>query len=147
MKSAPSIVFPCSLEETTQLYPEKLELLKELKVLLGDISIPADTILIKYLIAKDYSVEKAAFMFQSTMQWRKENNIDDYPDKMCPIPNSMRGIPGFADSDYEPWMINDSCMEWIHICKTIGHGCYHKLDKSGCPVYIESFVNLQMCHY
>ncbi|OLY82944.1 Phosphatidylinositol/phosphatidylcholine transfer protein SFH11 [Smittium mucronatum] len=83
--------------------------------------------------------EKAKEMIESWYKWRIDDKVDQFvipePDNSLPIPYPIRGFESFADSNLTAGKnIPDSMMTMNSL---FGGGCWHKVDRSGNPIYID----------
>lgn len=86
-----------------------LELHGKVKEVIGSSQpIPSYTTLLRFLRARDFSVEKSFQMLQESLKWRQDNNIDQML------------------NEYEPSSV---------ITKYF-LGAWHQSDKQNCPIYI-----------
>lgn len=74
-----------------------------------------------------------------TFAWRKENGIDNYPVatavNQLPVPYAVRGYSTIPDSNLEA--VPEISESVLRINQFMGGIGLHKLDREGCPVYIE----------
>lgn len=81
--------------------------------------------------------------FEQTIQWRTANKVDDVPvagDGIIPCIYPVRGFKSMPDSNFEAAPgISDYV---FRVCRYMGGSCLHKVDKEGCPVYIERLVSV-----
>lgn len=74
--------------------------------------------------------------------WRKENDIDFYPvatkENGLPVLYPIRGYSSIPDQNLvaQPGVAESVLRVYSHM----GGSCLHKIDKDGCPIYIERLV-------
>lgn len=76
--------------------------------LAGTQAVPSYSTLLRFLRARDFSVEKALQMLQDSLKWREENNIDQ-------MLNEYKAPP---------------------VITKYFLGAWHQTDKQNCPIYI-----------
>lgn len=76
--------------------------------LAGTQAVPSYSTLLRFLRARDFSVEKASQMLQESLKWREENNIDQ-------MLNEYKAPP---------------------VITKYFLGAWHQTDKQNCPIYI-----------
>ncbi|RUS33414.1 CRAL-TRIO domain-containing protein [Jimgerdemannia flammicorona] len=72
------------------------------------------------------------------MEWRMANKIDEVPiagDGILPCIYPVRGFTSMPDSNLET--VPGISEYVLRIAKYMGGSCLHKVDREGCPLYIE----------
>ncbi|CAO3685259.1 unnamed protein product [Umbelopsis vinacea] len=82
--------------------------------------------------------ELAVKQLTDTVKWRTENGVDVYPVatqyNKLPVLYAVRGF-GVQDANLTPLPgLSESV---LRIASYLGGSCLHKVDKDGCPIYIE----------
>ncbi|KAI9267774.1 CRAL-TRIO domain-containing protein [Helicostylum pulchrum] len=119
---------------------EQTELIKQLRTELGNIEYQlSNEYLEQFLIARSWNVAGAKEQLLSTIEWRKVNDINNHPvataENKLPVLYAVRGYQSIPDSNLESAPgISESV---IRINKYMGGACLHKVDREGCPIYIE----------
>ena len=77
-----------------------------------------------------------------TFEWRETNHIGDHPvatgENKLPVLYAVRGYQSIPDSNLESLPgVSESV---LRINKYMGGACLHKVDREGCPIYIERLV-------
>ncbi|KAG0748819.1 hypothetical protein G6F57_003908 [Rhizopus arrhizus] len=98
-----------------------------------------DEYLEQFLIARSWNVDGAKDQLLKTIEWRKANQIDFHPvatkDNKLPVLYAVRGYDSIPDSNLES--VPGVSEAVLRINKYMGGTCLHKIDREGCPVYIE----------
>ncbi|KAL7322540.1 hypothetical protein PS15p_211529 [Mucor circinelloides] len=119
---------------------EQAEKIKQFRQELTDIKYPVtDEYLEQFLIARSWNIANAKDQLLKTFEWREANRIGDHPvatgDNKLPVLYAVRGYASIPDSNLEPLAgISESV---LRINKYMGGACLHKVDREGCPIYIE----------
>ncbi|KAK4509827.1 uncharacterized protein ATC70_007131 [Mucor velutinosus] len=119
---------------------EQAEKIKQFRQELTDIKYPVtDEYLEQFLIARSWNIANAKDQLLKTFEWRETNRIDDHPvatrENKLPVLYAVRGYNSIPDSNLEPLAgISESV---LRINKYMGGACLHKVDREGCPIYIE----------
>ncbi|CAO0792693.1 unnamed protein product [Mucor circinelloides] len=119
---------------------EQAEKIKQFRQELTDIKYPVtDEYLEQFLIARSWNIANAKDQLLKTFEWRETNRIGDHPvatgENKLPVLYAVRGYDSIPDSNLEPLAgISESV---LRINKYMGGACLHKVDREGCPIYIE----------
>jgi hypothetical protein len=119
---------------------EQQNKVKQLRTELGDVKVNiTDAYLEQFLIARSWNIANAKDQLLKTLEWREQNAIDLHPvataDNKLPVLYAVRGFKDVPDSNLEP--IEGVSESVLRINKYMGGACLHKVDKEGCPIYIE----------
>ncbi|KAF1806910.1 CRAL-TRIO domain-containing protein [Mucor lusitanicus] len=119
---------------------EQAEKIKQFRQELTDIKYPVtDEYLEQFLIARSWNIANAKDQLLKTFEWRETNRIGDHPvatgENKLPVLYAVRGYNSIPDSNLEPLAgVSESV---LRINKYMGGACLHKVDREGCPIYIE----------
>jgi hypothetical protein len=93
----------------------------------------------RFLIARQYDLDKSLLMLQNYFTWKKELKIDEIPlsnGSTVPYLISTRKLHGIPDSNYDPTLPGVR-EDFAKFYPATGGGCYHGYDKQGRPLYID----------
>ncbi|KAI9358798.1 CRAL-TRIO domain-containing protein [Pilaira anomala] len=119
---------------------EQSKLIEQFRKELGNIEYQvSNEYLEQFLIARSWNVAAAKDQLLSTFEWRKANDIDNHPvataENKLPVLYAVRGYKSIPDSNLESLPgVSESV---LRINKYMGGACLHKVDREGCPIYIE----------
>ncbi|CAO3611524.1 unnamed protein product [Mucor fragilis] len=119
---------------------EQAEKIKLFRQELTDVKYPVtDEYLEQFLIARSWNIANAKDQLLKTFEWRETNRIGDHPvatgENKLPVLYAVRGYNSIPDSNLEPLAgVSESV---LRINKYMGGACLHKVDREGCPIYIE----------
>ncbi|KAI8060240.1 CRAL-TRIO domain-containing protein [Gongronella butleri] len=111
----------------------------QLRALLKDYPPFKDEFLEQFLIARSWDVDAAKQQLLAMLEWRKANGIDVYPvadgKNKLPVLYPIRGYKSLPDQNLTA---EDGISESVlRIYRHMGGSALHKVDKDGCPIYIE----------
>ncbi|KAG2201732.1 hypothetical protein INT46_003124 [Mucor plumbeus] len=119
---------------------EQAEKIKQFRQELVNIKYPVnDEYLKQFLIARSWNIAQAKDQLLKTFEWRETNHIGDHPvatgENKLPVLYAVRGYQSIPDSNLESLPgVSESV---LRINKYMGGACLHKVDREGCPIYIE----------
>ncbi|KAI8882242.1 CRAL/TRIO domain-containing protein [Backusella circina FSU 941] len=119
---------------------EQSQKIKQFREELGDIEYEvSDEYLEQYLIARSWNINGAKDQLLKTFEWRKANDIGLHPvatgENKLPVLYAVRGYASIPDSNLEA--VPGVSESVLRINQSMGGACLHKVDREGCPIYIE----------
>ncbi|ORX48323.1 CRAL/TRIO domain-containing protein [Hesseltinella vesiculosa] len=118
---------------------DKLVCIQQLRSQLEEYPPFQDEYLERFLIARSWNVEAAKMQLVASLEWRKENGIDVYPvadgKNNLPVLYPVRGYKSLPDQNLTAQPGVSEAV--LRIYRYMGGSCLHKVDKDGCPIYIE----------